>query len=195
MADYCCGNCERLETNGRTYYGNEYYCAKDGKTHKLTSKACAAIVKNKAIRDKEAKEWHPCGWKFYIVTVICKIITHLYGSDLTMGEKLSKIRSEYLEKSPEYRSTLEDYDLFGPEIAAIIDEQEDKNKIAQFLTNNYLIPAVRCINDDNYEEATRIYFRMVDMLKTEYSLVSTVIDSKMEDELANYEYNLIRPIN
>lgn len=195
MADYCCGNCERLETNGRTYYGNEYYCSKDGKTHKLTSKACSAIVKNKAIRDKEAKEWHPCGWKFYIVTAICKIMTYLYGSDLMMGERLSKIRSELLEKSPEYQATLEDYDLFGPMIAEIIEEQEDKDKIALFLTNNYLMPATRCVIADNIEEAASIFFRMVDMLKTEYSLVNTVIDPKMEDEIAEYEYNLIRKIN
>ena len=194
MANYCCGNCEILDINGGVHYGDEYYCKHDGKTHKVTSPACSAIVKNKAIRDKESKEWHPSGWKFYIVTVISKIVTQLYGSDVGLLDNLSKIRSEFLEKSPEYQSTIEDYDVYGPLIASIIDSmpEEEKNKIAIYLSNNYLMPAMRFILKDNYQEATRIYFQMVNMLKMEYNLINYAPTAEDIDDLANYEYNLIK---
>ena len=192
MANYFCGNCDLLDIKGRVYYGDEYYCKKDGKTHKTTSKACSSLIKNKELRDKEARGWHPSGFKFYIVTVIADIIKDLYGSDFDLVERLSKIRYEYLEKEPELQSTIADYDYFGPMIADIISEQPDKDKIAIFLTNNYLMPAVRYILNDEIDIAAAIYFRMVEMLKTEYSLVSTVMDVPMEDQIAEFEYSLIR---
>ena len=195
MANYYCGNCDLLDTKGRVYYGDEYYCKKDGKTHKTTSKACSSLIKNKDIREKEAKGWHPSGWKFYIVTAISEIIEELYGSDLDLVEKLSKIRYEYLETEPEYQSTVEEYDTFGPMIADIIRNHPEKNRIAVYLTNNYLMPAVRYILNDEIDIAAAIYFRMVEMLKTEFNLVNTVMDVPMEDQIAEFEYSLIRKPN
>ena len=192
MANYYCGNCDLLETNGRVYYGDEYYCKKDGRTHKTTSKACSSLIKNKELRDAEAKGWHPSGWKFYIVTAIAKIIKVLYGSDVNLDKHLSKIRTEFLEKFPKYQETLEDYDYFGPMIAEIIEKHPNRDNIAMYLTNNYLVDALKYVIEDNYEEAAKIYFKMVTMLKMEYNLIAGAPDVETQDRINNYEMSLVR---
>lgn len=184
MADYTCGNCANLEKNGRTYYGNEYYCKCDGKTHPLNGSKCRSFTPDTDTRRAEANSYHRAGW--YITTAVIKILEERFGPQFEALQPLYKIR-EYMEGNIELAEALNEYDLMAPIIADTITNSEDKVAIAIELAKSYLLPSAKAVQKDDMTCATNIYFSMFNMLKIRYSVISAAIDKETQRQIDEFD--------
>lgn len=98
-----------------------------------------------------------------IITKVCEILG-IERPDLF--DSFDEVKENYLV--PENIDTLVDYNTVGPVIAERLESDPQKEMIANNLLNTFMIPAAAYVKTQKYEEAVKVYERMVNMLAVFY---------------------------
>lgn len=162
MASYInqCGSCINYEFEGDNRKGycewyKAYYYPTDSCNHQ-----------------KSRNEVSTC----YITTVMCDILE--YPDDCYYLNQLRDFRNNVMQNDKKYADILYEYDTVGPLIAQNLKRdftaESDKEFIIQ-LFNFYILPTVRYIQDNKYEEAISRYQEMTKDLEEYYNIKPTNI--------------------
>lgn len=107
----------------------------------------------------------------YVTTVVCNILgKHEYQDTLV---KIKELRTEVMEKDPEYNYLLTRYDKVGPRIAEYLENDYRKNKdnsLAKNLFDYYIEPTTKMYDEKKYMEAVEKYSAMEDVLEDCFNL-------------------------
>ena len=98
-------------------------------------------------------------------------------------ELLRNLRDDYMIGNPEYRSLLLEYYVIGPIISNRLMQDQNKERIAQQLYQNYLKPTVDLLIDDKKGQAIAYYKQMVGQLKEFYHLDHLELDFGQIDRI------------
>lgn len=108
-----------------------------------------------------------------IITKVCEIL----GVDgANLFEAFDEVKEEYLV--PDAIDKLIDYNTVGPVIAERLETDPCKEQVAKNLLDNFMVPAAAYSKMGNYEEATNIYARMVNLLAHIYQATKDNIEKE-----------------
>lgn len=123
----------------------------------------------------------------YVTTAVCNVLgKHEYKDTLT---KIKKLRTEVMEKDPEYSNLLARYDKVGPRIAEYIESDYKKNKdnsLAKNLFDYYIEPTTRMYDEGDYIGAVEKYSAMEDVLEDCFNLKKVDYTNVGEARLIRY---------
>lgn len=102
----------------------------------------------------------------YITTAVCESLGK--GPDCYELSVLKKYRDEQLETTPEGKALVEEYYNIAPTIVKRMEKEPDKKALYQKLYENYLMPCIREIENQEYEACQSRYQDMVLELKERY---------------------------
>lgn len=102
----------------------------------------------------------------YITTAVCESLGK--GEDCCELNILKKYRDRYLELTEEGHALVEAYYDIAPTIVKRIDRQENRKEIYRNLYEEYLLPCIRQIEEQDYEACKIWYQKMVLELKERY---------------------------
>lgn len=164
-----CGECTFYDIKGSTRWGNEHYCEKEGKFYPPTRSACRNFIK------RENKDgYQRAGADCYITTIVCTIMG--YQDNCELLQTLRNFREKYLKLDKSFWPILQEYDQVGPIISKKILDDNDSKIAAMEILRNFLIPCVKQIKENNFEQAIEIYKKMVLLLKLKYGLLGISIN-------------------
>lgn len=98
-----------------------------------------------------------------IITKVCEILG-IERPDLF--DNFDEIKENYLIQQK--NELFIDYNVVGPVIAERLESDPQKEMIANNLLNTFMIPAAAYVKTQKYEEAVKVYERMVNMLAIFY---------------------------
>ena len=99
-------------------------------------------------------------------------------------ETMRKFRNNILQKEDKYKSILVEYDIVGPKIATALNNDPQKEIIAEKYFNAYIPAIIYNINNKNYDNAVFFYKTMTNLLKSFYGF-GTINVTTLEIENAN----------
>lgn len=102
---------------------------------------------------------------FYITTYIFKSLGLSDSKDL---DTLYKFKNTYLEASYMGQRFLEDYEVFGPRIARMLEASDTDRIITNRIYNFYIMGVLNCINNNRLYEGLELYKAMYNNLKELY---------------------------
>lgn len=85
-------------------------------------------------------------------------------------ETMRNFRKNILQKDEKYKSILVEYDIIGPKIAEALNNDPQKELIAQKYFNSFIPAIIFNINNKEYDDAVLIYKSMTNLLKSFYGL-------------------------
>lgn len=172
MANFC-STCTYLKVDGDTNNGkfwcesikdwifaNEvecrYYC---------TAYSRSSSVAQKAKKYSEQSQIHGgC----YITTMLCKILA--MNDNNPYLNKLRQFRDNYLQNCEEGLKILIEYDIVGPQISSMLEQDTNKFNIAYNLFNEYIVPICNFLDKNQYSYAINMYAEMTNKLVLYYQL-------------------------
>ncbi|MEO5564105.1 MAG: CFI-box-CTERM domain-containing protein [Chitinophagaceae bacterium] len=83
-------------------------------------------------------------------------------------QTLRQLRDEYMSRSEEGRSLINQYSITGPEIVQAIGACRNKKEIYQYMHDHMILPSLELIRQSKYEEAKEYYKTFVKGLKEIY---------------------------
>lgn len=186
MANFC-STCTYLKVDGDTkngafwceskkdwIYANEvecyYYCTAYSRPSRVADKAKQYSI--------DSQKSGGC----YITTMLCKILS-MNDNNFYLN-MLRNFRNTHLQNNREGLKILIEYDLIGPKISQMLEQDPDQFHIAYTLFNNYIIPTCQYINEKKYNEAISKYIEMTNKLIVYYNL-NKDLDIKVEEYEAN----------
>lgn len=102
----------------------------------------------------------------YITTAVCESLGK--NEDCRELNMLREYRDHYLEPTEEGHALVEAYYDIAPTIVKRIDRQDSRKEIYRKLYEDYLLPCIRRIEEQDYEACREQYQKMVLELKAEY---------------------------
>lgn len=102
----------------------------------------------------------------YITTAVCESLGK--GPDCYELSVLKAYRDEKLEATPEGHALVEEYYNIAPTIVKRMEKQPDRDRLYRKLYEDYLMPCIREIENQEYEECQARYQEMVLELKERY---------------------------
>jgi len=85
-------------------------------------------------------------------------------------ETIRNFRNNVLQKDEQYKPILVEYDIIGPKIATVLNNDPLKENIAKIYFQNCIIPIIDFINEKRYETAITLYINMTNNLKAFYGI-------------------------
>lgn len=181
-----CAKCTYLDLNSGDIYG-KFYCEKKWERHLASDPNCSNFciaysrdyntIEN-AYRYSNDHSNSGC----YLTTILCNILgMQDNNSYLTT---MRDFRKNVLQTNEQYKYLLVEYDIIGPKISELLNNDPSKITIAYNLFYQYITPIVNLIKTEQYNLAIIFYIDMVNSLKTLYKLNSTSI-SALEIENAD----------
>lgn len=172
MANYC-GECTYLDLNTGDIYG-KFYCDKKYERHLATDPECGRFCKAYS-RDSGTiqnayrySNEHSSSGGCYLTTMLCNILG-MPDNNIYL-ETMRNFRKNVLQKDEKYKSLLVEYDIIGPKIAEALNNDPQKETIAQKYFNSYILAIIYNINNKNYDIAVFTYKNMTNLLKYFYGL-------------------------
>ncbi len=104
----------------------------------------------------------------FITTITCKILSK--QDDDEVMQNLRKFRDNVLQENEEYHEVLKEYDTIGPQIAHKIENDENKEQIANVLYEKVLTPISKLVGNGENELAVEKYYQMTLLLINYYGL-------------------------
>lgn len=103
---------------------------------------------------------------------ITTIVVHILGymNIHYVLELLRNFRDNVMQPNPEYHMYLKHYDVIGPKIANCIENDLNREEIAIYVYDNYLINICRLIENNYYDEAIELYVDMTNTLANLYKI-------------------------
>lgn len=102
----------------------------------------------------------------YITTAVCE--NQKKPDNCYELELLRTYRDQYLMRTEEGRSIVEDYYDIAPSIVMALQMQKDSDKIYDQIYDSYLMPCIRMIEAGKNEECKHLYMDMVCHLQSKY---------------------------
>ena len=81
---------------------------------------------------------------------------------------MKQFRDGYFSESTEGKQLIQEYYDIAPTIVKRIDRQENRKELYQDLYEEYLVPCIRKIEEQDYEACKTLYQDMVLKLKERY---------------------------
>ena len=184
-----CSECTYLDLSSGNGSG-AFWCEKKLERHLATdiecSRFCRAYNRNSS-SIKNAIEYsnnHNSSSGCYLTTMLCNIF-NLPDNNYYL-ETMRKFRNEVLQKDEKYRHLLVEYDIIGPKIADALNNDPQKEIIANKYFYSYISEIIHNIENKKYYNAVFIYERMTNSLKDFYGL-NTINVTTLEIENADIE--------
>jgi len=98
-----------------------------------------------------------------IITKVCEILG-IERADLF--DNFDEIKENYLV--PQKNELFIDYNIVGPVISERLENDPQKEAVAQNILNNFMIPAAAFVKTKKYQDAVMVYERMVRLLAIFY---------------------------
>lgn len=149
---------EDLVKNGK------FYCRKMHRYVLVKERSCNTYFVK---RDKNRPLRTPSGG-CYITTAVVNILG--YEDNCETLEILRDFRDNYMKKEEKYFPLLEDYDAVGPLICEKLDEDPNKEKVANTMLSIFIKEAIDAIRDRAYNAAINTYENMTYYLMDYYEL-------------------------
>jgi len=167
-SDYECGSCywlRDMQNDNIMFDGpaNE-------KGHCIMQKSCYYPDDNICSYYRDKKSYVPGGGCF-----ITTIISDMLGFDdkCDILNTLRDFRNNIMQKNPEYKEILFEYDTIGPEIAKSIRDEADYELI-NGIVDFYILPTVGFIKEKKYKEAVSKYITMTKSLEKYYGINTSI---------------------
>ncbi len=158
-----CEDCDHLSREDSDFFGR-YRCNVLKGYRYRSDDACSYFKKDTKNNYYKGYERAGC----YITTIVCNILG--YSDDCELLNTLRNFRDTYLKVNAQYLPILYEYDIVGPQISAVLENDTDAKQKASFLFHNFLIPSYQYIKTKEYEKAIDTYINMVNMLKENYNI-------------------------
>lgn len=168
-----CGECTYLNPNEQRDYG-KYLCEKKYEAHLATDPECGSFCKaynryqstidNMNDRSKRHTNSGVC----YLTTLICDILK-MDDNNIYLNT-MRNFRDDFLQKDEKYKNLLVEYDIIGPKISEVLNNDPLKEKVAKMFFERDIIPIVNLINSNEYEKAINAYWMMTTTLKNFYGI-------------------------
>lgn len=159
-------SCDFYKWNGSSWTG-DYWCKKE-------NKRVNSDTYRKYCRDYNYNECPIYGKSSsgcFITTICCNIL-NMKDNDKFLNDFRS-FRDNILQKNSKYYDTLKIYDTVGPIVADKINNDKDKEILAQGLYENALKPIHEHILSKDYDIAVEKYYIMTLMLINYYGYKNT----------------------
>ena len=168
-----CAECTYLDISDGNLYG-AFWCEKKLERHLATDIECGSFCRaysrnSSSIRNAiEFSNSKNSGGGCYLTTILCNILG-MSDNNIYL-ETIRNFRNNILQKDEQYKSILVEYDVIGPKIAAALNNDPLKEKIAKMYFQNYITPVVNFINTKDYLSAITLYVDMTTKLKYFYGI-------------------------
>lgn len=118
----------------------------------------------------------------YLTTITCEILGK--NDDDYVLKTMRQFRDNVMSKDSKYYSILMDYDVMGPLIAYKMNNDNNKEKMAEGLYNNTLIPIAKDIERKLYSNAVKKYQTMTKELIRYYGF-----EQMYKEKQENYNFD------
>jgi len=120
----------------------------------------------------------------YITTIVCEKLG--YSDDCGVLNSLRGFRDNVMQKNCKYCKTLFEYDVIGPKIAGMIQNDKDTDQELWIsFYNFYLLQTAMLVNENKYEEAISRYTEMVNSLKDYYGIKEEILEVAYDYDMIN----------
>lgn len=162
--DYECGSCYWLRdmNNDNIMFDGP----SNEKGHCIMQKSCY-YPDDRTCSYYQNKASYVPGGGCFITTIVCDMLG--FDDKCNILETLRGFRNNVMQKNPEYKDVLYEYDAVGPEIAKAIRDEEDFELI-NGMVDFYIIPTVNRIREKKYDDAVSIYKHMTKSLEAYYGI-------------------------
>ena len=171
-----CASCTYL---GETAdYNGKYWCGRKGENHYASDPKCYSWCEaygrsNSARQNMYDNSRNHSSSGCYLTTAMCHILG--YPDNNYYLQTLRTFRDNILKQDIKYLPLLVLYDQVGPQIAYSLEQDENKEIIAQTMFTKYITPAVSAIEENKTETATNIYVAMTNVLAERYNINTNII--------------------
>ena len=171
-----CASCTYL---GETAdYNGIYWCGRKGENHHASDPKCYCWCEaygrsNSARQNMYDNSRNHSSSGCYLTTAMCHILG--YPDNNYYLQTLRTFRDNILKQDIKYLPLLVLYDQVGPQIAYSLEQDENKEIIAQTMFTKYITPAVSAIEENKTETATNIYVAMTNVLAERYNINTNII--------------------
>ncbi len=171
-----CGECARLDWNNKKISAYDMRrCPYLSKYVGLNDRACKHFIK------KEKGQESGC----FITTVVVDILG--YQDDCWILNTLRDFRNNVMQKNYRYGELLMIYDAIGPKIAEALKEMQNRKEISVLVSQYYLIPICKSINNEDYTSAVNSYVGMVRFLQNQLFILDSVENYQYDENVAEEE--------
>jgi len=170
-----CAECTYLDLSDGNSYG-AFWCNNKCERHLATDPECGRFCRAYSRSDSTIKNAIDCSNSHnnsggcYLTTMLCTILKMNDNNEYL--ETIRAFRNNILQKNDKYKQILVEYDIIGPEIAKILNNDPLKEKIAEVYFYKYIKPIKFLIENNKYDEAVNLYVIMTNSLKNLYGLNS-----------------------
>lgn len=180
---HTCSECTYLDVT--KLRENGYYCEKHYEYVSPCNIECDRFCKAYRRSSEEAKQLRESfanrnNSGCFITTIVCEILNN--DDNVKYLQTLRRFRNEVLQKNEEYKNILVNYDLIGPMISKSIKNDEFSYKFADIIFNRAIKPICNLINQNNYDEAIKLYEDMTMQLADFYQVDIPSLD-EYEDKI------------
>lgn len=176
MSNYC-SECTYLDLSSGDIYG-KFWCEKRLERHLANelecNRFCRAYSRDSSV-ERSAYEYsieHSSSGGCYLTTMICDILG--YNDNNEYLNTMRTFRNNILQKEDKYKPLLIEYDIIGPKISKVLNNDPLKNSIALFYFNKFILPITNLIKNNKKEEAINSYIVMTNNLKNFYGISNTI---------------------
>lgn len=170
-----CAECTYLNINeGKGDLYGRFPCEKKWEYHLATDPECSRFCKaysrdyNSIQNAISYSKSHSSGGGCYLTTMLCNILK-MPDNNIYL-ETMQNFRKNILQKDEKYKSILVEYDIIGPKIAEALNNDPQKELIAQKYFNSFIPAIIFNINNKKHDDAILIYKSMTNLLKSFYGL-------------------------
>ncbi|MBR1413130.1 MAG: hypothetical protein IJ574_00470 [Bacilli bacterium] len=161
-----------------TFLNTKNTCLVTGEEVKITNNYYYDYCRNEGYKCPLYEKEFPKS-NCFITTITCEILNK-DDNDHVM-QKLRQFRNNILQQNEYYYDILKEYDVIGPIITEKILQDDNKEKLAQVIYNDILLPLCKLIDDKEYELATEKYYVLTLLLINYYNLKHNYNKIKVED--------------
>lgn len=154
--------------------GGSYYCDKGDK---YLDKATINSYCDNSLKYRDCPIFRKSDSSCYLTTAMCDIL-NLDDHSRTL-DTLRDFRDSYMKNNDDCIPLLEDYDRVGPILSGKLLTDKNKSRTAHIMLIEYITPAIKSIDNKDYDNAIEIYKDMTLSLMDYYRLDKSILSDKI----------------
>jgi len=165
-----CVDCTYLDINYGANDSGAFWCDKRCERHLATDPSCGSFCEAYSRDYNTKKNALECannnsGGGCYLTTMICKVL-RLPDNNIYL-QTIRNFRDNYLKQEKKYKKLLVEYDIIGPQIASVL---ENDPVICKLYFDRYVRGICTLIQRKDYDLAIKQYVIMTTSLKNFYGI-------------------------
>ncbi len=172
MSWYTCSDCDYMNLRDKNSYG-EAYCSERKHYYNPSDTIC----NRSSIKGRDVGGSSSC----YLTTAMCDILG--YEDDCSALKTLRFLRDSYMKKEVDCYDLLKEYNQFGPDICESLYQDKNRKIVVLTMLKHYIEPAIKMINNNQYDNAIDIYIEMTNTLINKYD-----IDTTKQRPIVRYQF-------